>query len=146
MAQGFRLQPLLDRAQEEMEEATRRLGELVAEVQSQQQKLEMLFGYHREYQNKLNDAMRLGIQPDVWRNYSAFLSRLEQAINEQKRQVNQAEQNANNGQSYWVEQRNRVKAFEALGQRHNMIVQKKEAKQEQKAADEHAAKRFRKDN
>jgi hypothetical protein len=42
-----------------------------------------------------------------------------------------------------VDQRNKVKAFDTLSHRHQSQQARKEAKQEQRLTDEHAAKQFR---
>ena len=42
-----------------------------------------------------------------------------------------------------MDQRNKVKAFDTLSHRHQSVQARKEAKQEQRLTDEHAAKQFR---
>jgi flagellar FliJ protein len=45
------------------------------------------------------------------------------------------------GQLEWLNKRGRVKAFDTLAQRHQSRIVHAESKQEQKAFDEHAARR-----
>ena len=52
-------------------------------------------------------------------------------------------QRTEQGQQAWVDQRNKVKAFDTLSHRHQSLQSRKEAKQEQRLTDEHAAKQFR---
>lgn len=141
MAGKFPLQPLLDLAHTRMDEAARRLGELVALERDGQQKLEMLQQYRDEYKARFVQASRDGIGPEAWRNFSAFLGKLDDAIASQRRLVEQSRHHTSQGQQAWVAQRNKVKAFDTLSQRHQAGLARIEAKQEQRMTDEHAARR-----
>lgn len=143
MTGSFPLQPLLDLANERMDEAARRLGELIASEQAGEQKLALLQQYRDEYRNRFLETVRGGVGPEVLRNFSAFIARLDEAIALQKAQVERFKQQTAQGQQHWIAERNRVKAFDTLSERHYKGVAQKEAKQEQKFADEHAAKQFR---
>src|SRR5690606_11580153 len=74
------LQPLLELMQSRMDEAARRLGELIASETEGKHKLEMLQIYRAEYQQRFLQAAASGIGPDAWRNYSAFLVKIDEAI------------------------------------------------------------------
>lgn len=141
MSGKFPLQPLLDLAHTRMDEAARRLGELVALERDSQQKLEMLQQYRDEYKARFVQATRDGIGPEAWRNFSAFLGKLDEAIATQSRLVEQSHHHTSQGQQVWVAQRNKVKAFDTLSQRHQTVLARLEAKQEQRMTDEHAARR-----
>ncbi|ATE59423.1 flagellar export protein FliJ [Thauera sinica] len=142
----FHLQPLLDLAQTRTDEAARRLGELIASERTVEQKLKLLEDYRQEYHDRFMQAVRDGIGPDAWRNYSAFLGRLDDAVAVQRKAVEQSRQQTAQGQQNWLAQRNRLKAFDTLSQRHQAGVARSEAKREQKLTDEHAARRSRQDD
>ena len=143
MTEPFPLQPLLDMANSRMDDAARKLGELIASDRAVEEKLELLINYRQEYQARFIDAARNGIGPDAWRNYSAFLLKLDEAIAHQQRVASESNRRVEAGQQEWVDQRNRVKAFDTLSNRHQAQQARKEAKQEQRLTDEHAAKQFR---
>lgn len=143
MTEPFPLQPLLDIANSRMDDAARKLGELIASDRAVEEKLELLVNYRKEYQARFIDAARNGIGPDAWRNYSAFLLKLDEAIAHQQRVASESKRRVEAGQQEWVDQRNRVKAFDTLSNRHQAQQARKEAKQEQRLTDEHAAKQFR---
>ncbi len=143
MTEPFPLQPLLDMANSRMDDAARKLGELIASDRAVEEKLELLVNYRKEYQARFIDAARNGIGPDAWRNYSAFLLKLDEAISHQQRVASESKRRVEAGQQEWVDQRNRVKAFDTLSNRHQAQQARKEAKQEQRLTDEHAAKQFR---
>ena len=90
MTARFHLQPLLDLAQTRTEDAARQLGELLAAERDVAQKLQMLEDYRREYNDRFVQAARDGLSPDAWRNYSAFIGRLDEAILAQRKLVEQS--------------------------------------------------------
>ena len=143
MTERFPLQPLLDLANSRMDDAARKLGELIASEHAVEEKLALLVDYRKEYQARFVEAARNGIGPDAWRNFSAFLGKLDDAIAQQQRLVSDSRQRTEQGQQAWVDQRNKVKAFDTLSHRHQSEQARKEAKQEQRLTDEHAAKQFR---
>ena len=140
MSPRFHLQPLLDLAQTRTDDAARQLGELVAAERDVAQKLQMLEDYRREYNDRFVEAAREGLSPDAWRNYGAFIARLDEAILAQRKLVEQSHQLTAQGQQHWLDQRNKLKAFDTLSQRHQAGLARVEARQEQKMADEHAAR------
>ncbi|HMV61930.1 MAG TPA: flagellar export protein FliJ [Zoogloea sp.] len=143
MTEPFPLKPLLDLANTRMDEAARRLGELIASEHAVEEKLALLKDYRDEYQARFMEAARNGIGPDAWRNYSAFIARLDDAIAQQQKLASDSRRRTEQGQQAWRDERNKVKAFDTLSQRHHTAQLRKELKQEQRLTDEHAAKHFR---
>lgn len=141
MNRQFPLQSLLDLSQLRLDEATRVLGELISGQQEAAQRLQLLMQYRDEYQNRFLASARDGIGREAWHNYRAFLDRLDAAVGQAKEMVAASEQRTAAGQREWLDKRGRVKAFDTLAQRHQSRVVHAEAKQEQKAFDEHAARR-----
>lgn len=143
MTEPFRLQPLLDLANSRMDEAARKLGELISGEHECQRKLELLESYRAEYQERFLEAARNGIGPDAWRNFSVFINRIDEAVAAQRAVLEQSRQAIVGGQQAWLAQRNKVKAFDTLSQRHVAEQNRRELKDEQRQSDEHAAKAYR---
>lgn len=143
MSENFPLQRLLDLAHDRTDDAARRLGELIGAEKEDDRKLELLRQYRSEYQERFMEAARQGMGPDAWRNFSAFLARLDEAIEQQERIVEAARGRTVAGQQAWLAERNRLKAFDTLSRRHDKVQQRKEAQREQRLTDEHAAKQGR---
>ena len=139
----FPLKPLLDLSVTRMDDAARRLGELIASEQEGTRKLELLRNYRAEYETRFQEAARNGIGPEAWRNFSAFIGRIDDAIAAQLANLDQSRQRTAAGQQAWLAQRNKVKAFDTLQQRHDAGEAKKDARQEQRMLDEHSAKQHR---
>jgi flagellar FliJ protein len=142
MAQPFTLQPLLDIMQTRSDEATRRLGQLIAAEQSAKSRLQMLEQYREEYAQKLRDAIAQGITQLVLRNYQDFLGRIDEAIQQQALAVAQSEHSTAAGQAHWQEQNKRLKAIDTLSQRHDNRERYRENKLEQKLQDEFSSRKY----
>ncbi len=143
MNPSFPLKPLLDLTQTRMDDAARRLGQLIASEQEGTRKLELLQNYRAEYETRFHDAARNGLSPEAWRNYAGFLGRIDEAVAVQAAAVERSRRLTVAGQETWTEQRNKVKAFDTLQKRFEAGEARKAAKQEQRASDEYAAKRYR---
>src|SRR5574337_372746 len=86
MTKPFRLQPLLDLANDRLDEAARILGELISGEGECQRKLEALEAYRAAYQARFQEAASKGMGPDAWRNFAASLSRRHQAVQARRMQ------------------------------------------------------------
>ena len=143
MSHAFPLQPLLDLTQTRMDDAARRLGELIATQHESVRKLELLQNYRAEYEGRFHEAARNGLSPEAWRNYAGFLGRIDEAVAVQAAAVDRSRRLTVAGQDAWKEQRNKAKAFDTLQKRFDAGEARKTAQQEQRASDEYAAKRYR---
>lgn len=141
MSKAFPLKPLVELGQSRLDDATRRLGELISAENEGHRKLEMLQNYRAEYQARFQDAAREGIGPEAWRNFSAFIARIDDAIAHQAAQVDLSRDRTSQGKQVWMHERNRLKAFDTLQHRHEQKEARLEARQEQRQLDEHSANR-----
>lgn len=141
MTTKFPLQSLLDLSNLRLDEAARRLGELVNGELQASQRLELLIQYRSEYHDRFVAAARHGLAPDQWRNYQSFLDRLDGAVAQAEQLLDQSRQRKEAGQKDWLDKRGRVKAFDTLAHRHQTRVEYVERKQEQKIQDEHSARK-----
>jgi flagellar FliJ protein len=140
VTKAFPLQSILDLSQMKLDEATRRLGELISGEQQATQRLELLAQYRDEYHARFLAAAREGLSRDQWRNYQSFLDRLDVAIGQAREMVAQSHQLTAAGQQEWLEKRGRVKAFDTLAQRHQAKAAHAQTRMEQKALDEHVSR------
>lgn len=143
MPKSFPLQSLLDLSQLRLDEATRRLGELIAGQQEATQRLELLIQYREEYHARFLSAAQAGISREAWQNFRTFLDRLDVAVDQARAMVAASERNTAAGQRAWLDKRGKVKAFDTLSQRHRARLDHAAYKQEQKSGDEHSARKHR---
>ncbi len=139
---AFPLQSLLDLSNVRMDDAARQLGQLLASEQEVGKTLALLEQYREEYEARFRQAAQDGLTRDEWGNYQSFLGRLDEAIVQQRMLVQASRQRTADGQKEWLDKRNRVKAFDTLSQRHKASEIRSEARNEQRAQDEHAARPF----
>lgn len=141
MTKPFPLQTLLDLSQLRMDDAAKRLGQLLAGEQEASSRLALLQQYRAEYHGRFVAAARDGIGRDVLNNYQNFLNRLDDAIVQAQLMVEQSKQRTAVGQREWIDKRGEVKAYDTLSQRHQRREQGIENRKEQKVQDEHTARK-----
>jgi flagellar protein FliJ len=139
MTKEFPLQTLLDLSQLRLEEATRRLGELIAGEQEASKRLSLLMEYREEYRVRFLAAAKDGLAQDRWRNYQAFLGKLEAAIGHAEQVVEETRARTQAGQREWVDKQGNVKTYDTLSERHAARQRYEDHREEQKTQDEHAA-------
>lgn len=136
----FSLQPLINLTQHENETVTRKLGQLNRMEQSAQQKLDMLIGYRRDYQNRLQEASQAGMDQAQLRNFQHFINKLDDAISQQRKALEQSKVSTQMGRAEFNATQRKLKSFDALQQRHIDAQKKLAEKSEQKALDEHTSR------
>lgn len=128
--------------QERTDAATRQLGQLIAAEQNAKTRMQMLEQYRAEYAERLRNASESGMTRQVLANYQHFLSRIDEAIQQQTQQVKQSANNTQRGQQLWQQQNSKLKAIDALAIRHEKSEQKRQDKQEQKLLDEFSTRNY----
>ena len=129
MTQPFPLQTVLDLMQERADDATLKLARLIANEKDAKNKLAMIQQYRNEYAARFSKAAQQGISQREWHNYQEFLNRLVDAITSQQQTVLRQEQNTVAGQKHWQQQRQNLKAFDTLSDRHYARETERETKQ-----------------
>lgn len=140
MIKPFSLQPLMNLAQHQSDSATRKLGQLNQKQQSAQEKLEILQQYRRDYQTRLQESTQTGMNPAELRNFQQFINKLDEAINQQLKAVEQSKISTQAGRSEFDTTQRKLKSFDMLQQRHIEEQKKVVEKSEQKALDEHTGR------
>ena len=140
MSKPFPLQPLLNLAQTRNEEATRRLGQLNKQQHDTQAQLELLQQYRRDYQTRMQSASQEGMDPVALRNFQEFIFKLDAAIAQQIKVVEQSKFSTQMGRGEFTSTQRKLKSFDTLQQRHLQTEQKIEAKQDQRTTDEHTGR------
>lgn len=140
MSKHFSLQAVMNLAEHQNDEATRKLGQLNRKQQGAQEKLEMLRGYRKDYQTKLREAIRNGMTPTELRNFEQFINKIDEAISQQLMAVEHSKVSAKAGRDEFDATRRKLQSFDKLQQRHLETQKKIVAKSEQKTLDEHAGR------
>ncbi|WP_179402912.1 flagellar export protein FliJ [Burkholderia guangdongensis] len=143
MAQRFPLQILLERAQGDLDAATKRLGVAQRERADASKQLEALLRYRDDYHARFAQSAQSGMPAGNWRNFQAFIDTLDTAIDQQRRVLAAADARLDDARPHWLHKKRVVGSFEVLQTRAATQDAQRDAKREQRDADEHAAKMLR---
>jgi len=138
MASKAQLETLIDLARRETDDAAKRLGASLKAVDEARQKHEMLVGYREEYVNRFQEAA--GITPMAYRNFQAFMDKLDVAVKGQHDAITRAEQRSNQEKLAWQTAERKRVSYSTLNERADAAALKLENKRDQKQMDEHAAR------
>lgn len=140
MASQSQLQTLIELAQRETDDAAKRLGAALKAVAEAEQKHQMLIGYRDEYVKRFEAAQAAGITPMAYRNFQAFMGKLDHAISGQQEVIRHAEQRGAQEKQAWQASERKRMSYATLNERAQAAALKVEAKRDQKQMDEHAAR------
>ena len=143
MANPSALETLIDLAQRESDACAKRLGAALKAVEDGEKKLEMLLGYRDDYVGKLDAAQMAGITPFAYQNFTAFIAKLDNAINGQKEVLKHAQYKADTERKGWQESERKRLSYRTLNERAAQQALALENKRDQKMMDDHAARTAR---
>lgn len=135
---AFRLQILIDYAEERSKQAAQELRRLRLKWAQEEQKKQQLEGYLEDYQLRLNDVAMGGISVAMMMDFRRFISKIELAITTQEEEIVRCKQQWERAQLLWTEREREVKAYHALKSRHEKAELIKENRRDQRLQDEFA--------
>jgi flagellar FliJ protein len=140
MASKAQLETLMDLARRETDDAAKRLGAALKAVDEARQKHQMLLGFREEYVKKFEAAQAAGITPMAYRNFQAFIEKLEVAVKGQHDMIQHAEYRSEQEKTAWQASERKRMSYSTLNDRADADALKLENKRDQKQMDEHAAR------
>lgn len=139
MKKSQRMQLLVDVAKRKEDEIVALLARDQARLQEDQRKLEDLREYAGQYDQQRN---LLGLSPYLTTNYQHFVDRVQQAIQQQVRQVQRSQQQVDMTMKRWQHARAKTKGMDWLKDKSVSEELIYEGQQEQKQIDEFASRQF----
>ena len=140
MASKAQLETLIDLARRETDDAAKRLGAALKAVDDAKQKHQMLAGYRDEYVTRFEEAQAAGITPMAYRNFQAFMEKLDVAVKGQLDLIRHAEYRSELEKTAWQNAERKRMSYSTLNERAAADALKLENKRDQKQMDEHAAR------
>jgi len=134
----FRLQPLIEFAEERSKSAARELQHTREQWTQAEEKLHQLEVYLAEYRTRLAGNAAGGMVVNVMLDFQRFIAKLELAINTQSEEVVRCQQRWQVAQQSWQEREREVKAYYVLRTRHQLEEQRAENRRDQRQQDESA--------
>lgn len=107
-----------------------------------EQKYQGLANYRTEYIQQSQQQGSAGLQSRQYNQFVNFIGKLDQAILQQGRAVQQAKAAAEQRKQSWLAMQKKRKALELLVERNNLAELQKQLRLEQKNADEFASQQF----
>lgn len=140
MASRSQLDTLMELAQRASDDAAKRLGAALKAVAEAQQKHQMLVGYCDEYLKRFEAAQAAGITPMAYRNFQAFIDKLDVAIKGQLEVIRHAEHHSGQAKLAWQACERKRMSYATLNERAAAEALRLDNKRDQKQMDEHAAR------
>jgi flagellar FliJ protein len=141
MASLSALDTLIDLAQRDCDAAAKRLGAALKAGEECEAKLTMLLGYRDDYAMRLDAAQVAGITPMAYRNFVAFLDKLDNAINGQREVTKHAHHKSAAEKTSWQASERKRLSYRTLSERAAAETLRIENKRDQKQVDEFAARK-----
>ena len=140
MASKSALDTLIELATAETDEAAKRLGNAIRATDRAEKRLELLQKYRDDYSKRFEAKMSQGVSPMGYRNFQAFIGKLDEAIAGQQQVVQDAEQGVTREKGAWQESERKRMSYDTLANRQLQQEMKLENKRDQKLNDEYAAR------
>ncbi|ENN7014045.1 flagellar export protein FliJ [Enterobacter ludwigii] len=130
---------LRDMAEETLTKTTRALGGVQQQLQQAVAQHEQLQHYEQEYQQSLRQGMMgHGMSVADLVNHQSFILSLKQVVKQQEGHVSACEQAVDKVKQNWVQNKQRLNAFETLIERRATAQALVQSRHEQKLMDEFA--------
>ena len=133
-----RFQPIQRLAKHGEDHAAQQLGQAQTTLNDQEQRLQDLISYRDEYAQQFHRDGQTGLDGRQLQAYQSFLHQLNNAIEQQKLQIVEAQQQCNERRDDWRQRRQHSEVLDSAVKRIKTQEQDVERRQEQRNSDEHA--------
>ncbi|RLK51009.1 flagellar FliJ protein [Alkalispirillum mobile] len=141
MNRSARLQPVQRLAGDKADEAGRELAEARQKLDAQRQQLQQLMTFRQEYAQQLQDQNG-GINAARLRDFNAFISRIDQAIQQQHKAVAEARRAVEAQRQDWLDAYSHSRAVDRVVDRFRDEEQRAADRREQLQLDELARRTY----
>ena len=111
---SVRLQPAANVAETRERVAARVFGDALGTVRTQEAKLVELETYRDQYSSDFHSASSIGMGAAQLQHYRSFLGRLNEAIKEQLRIIDEVRRQSEGQRQVWLKKRSKMKAIERV--------------------------------
>lgn len=140
MALKSPISTLIEITEKEVDDAVKLLGKAILAHEDTEKKLNLLQQYRDDYAQRLQNGAAKGLTVSQYTNFLSFLAKLDSAIDGQKQVVMDAEHRIVMAKTEWQATEKKRLSYDTLQNRAQTVLQKKEAKRDQKQTDEMAAR------
>ncbi|MFK5913923.1 MAG: flagellar export protein FliJ [Woeseiaceae bacterium] len=137
-----RFKPIHNLAEKNEMAAAQTLGKIQRELTVHHEKLNELMKYYQDYTERFKDEASKGMSIIQVQSYQKFISQLDQAIKQQKEQIQRVTEACNSSKAEWNVERQKTQVLEKVITRYQRQEQKVFNRQEQRLSDEHVTNQF----
>jgi flagellar FliJ protein len=138
MSRSERLEPIADLQRDKETQATRVLGESQRRYLAQERRLADLEQFQREYQQRFQALGSEGAAIERFREYRQFNDKLNVAIQQQKRLLEECRRDLEQQNHYWSEVSSKRRALEKVIDRFRLEEVTRSQRREQRDSDDRA--------
>ncbi len=131
MNRSAKLEPIAKINKQQERNAGRLHGETIRQAEQQQQQLEELVNYRNHYSKAFQSASEAGLSVIQMQEYKLFINRLDDAILQQKQQVNIGQSRCETSQKEWMQKRSKSKMIDKVIENRQQVEQQAMDKREQ---------------
>lgn len=142
MVRSKRLEPIKKLANNQEQQSARDLGAAIELQKVEEQKLNQLLQYQKEYLNGMEEKVRAGVTGATLQSYHQFLNKIEIAISQQKEVLIKCEAQIAANQNKWQSDHGRNKAIGQVMEKIKTKEEKVKQKKESSYADEISTQSF----
>lgn len=136
MPPSKRFKPVKRVADSREHKAARELGHSQRMARDQEARLEELKRYHKEYLDRFQTVARAGMTAVQLHEYRAFLRKLEAAIGEQEKIVQDSQQDCTSRKAFWQEKHKRSQTLGKVMEKFRRTEHQASESREQKELDD----------
>jgi flagellar protein FliJ len=133
---------LIDMAERERDQQSKRLAEATARCQAAKDQLAMLEQYRADYEKRRVERAAKGTTTDGYRNFETFIAKLNAAVNQQKRDLEMWQRRCDDIRAEQHNALRKVRSFETLKTKREHEARLLAARQEQALDDEFAMRAY----
>ncbi len=133
------LQPVATIAKAHEQNAARQMGDMLRQVEAQQNQLKTLMSYRDDYIENFSSAGRAGLSAVQMQDYQVFIHRLDTAIVQQQEQVVQSRQECEQSRAYWQSKHNHSEMINKVVETRNQQEIQSKNSHEQREQDDRSA-------
>lgn len=139
MSSTSTLDTLVSMTRELLDEASVRLANSRKSAKQAKDFLDTLLSYRSDYITEMQRLMSDGMSAMTLGHYRSFVGSLDKAISQAGTTLQGLEKSVNDNQANWIDQHQKVNAYETLIDRRAKTLRTKESRQEQRQTDEISA-------
>lgn len=139
MSSTSALDTLVEMTRELLDEASVRLANSRKSAKQAKDFMDTLLSYRSDYTGEMQRLMRDGMSAMTLSHYRSFVGSLDNAIQQASTTLKGLEKSVDANQANWIDQHQKVNAYETLIDRRVKTQKVKESRQEQRQTDEISA-------